>query len=95
MTASHSLTEREQRSIFPTYNRFPVQLVEGEGCRLRDADGRTYLDFVSGLAVNSLGCAECRPPYRDKLVNFLRKLPEDVLCKDCQRRACLRLRCAS
>ncbi len=55
MTAARTLAEREQRSLFPTYKRFPIDLVEGEGCRLRDADGRTYLDFVSGLAVNSLG----------------------------------------
>jgi acetylornithine aminotransferase/acetylornithine/N-succinyldiaminopimelate aminotransferase len=55
MTVARNLADREQRSLFPTYKRYPINLVEGKGCRLRDADGRTYLDFVSGLAVNSLG----------------------------------------
>lgn len=38
------------------------------------------------LAVNSLGCKQCRPAYRDKLVSYLKSLPADVLCADCQRR---------
>jgi len=38
-----------------TYARFPVVMVEGEGCILKDADGREYLDFLSGIAVCSMG----------------------------------------
>ncbi len=38
-----------------TYNRFPAVMVEGNGCRLTDADGREYLDFLSGIAVCALG----------------------------------------
>jgi len=38
-----------------TYGRFPVAFVKGEGGRLYDADGRSYLDFTSGIAVTSLG----------------------------------------
>ncbi|MBT3353073.1 MAG: aspartate aminotransferase family protein [Nitrospinaceae bacterium] len=44
-----------EKYVAPTYGRFPVAFVRGEGCRLWDADGREYLDFVSGLAVCSLG----------------------------------------
>ena len=42
-----------------TYGRFPVAMVEGAGCRLKDADGKEYLDFVAGIAVCSLG--HCHP----------------------------------
>ncbi|MDP2105046.1 MAG: aspartate aminotransferase family protein, partial [Desulfobulbaceae bacterium] len=41
------------------YTRFPVAMVEGRGCYLKDADGREYLDFLSGIAVCSLG--HCHP----------------------------------
>ena len=37
------------------YGRFPLVFVRGKGTRLHDAEGREYLDFVSGLAVNNLG----------------------------------------
>ncbi|WP_028593772.1 acetylornithine transaminase [Paenibacillus assamensis] len=42
-------------SLFPTYNRYPITLVKGEGSRLWDENGREYLDFMSGLAVTNLG----------------------------------------
>jgi len=45
--------------VIKTYNRLPIVFVRGEGCRLWDADGREYLDFMTGLAVNSLG--QCHP----------------------------------
>jgi len=43
------------RYLMQTYRRAPVAFVEGNGVRIRDADGREYLDFVAGIAVNSLG----------------------------------------
>ena len=36
-------------------DRPPVVMIEGHGSRLRDEDGKTYLDFVQGWAVNCLG----------------------------------------
>ncbi len=42
-----------------TYGRYPAAMVEGKGCRLTDADGREYLDFLAGIAVCSLG--HCHP----------------------------------
>lgn len=38
-----------------TYSQFPLVLVSGEGVRVKDAQGKEYLDFVAGIAVNSLG----------------------------------------
>jgi acetylornithine/N-succinyldiaminopimelate aminotransferase len=42
-------------ALVPTYKRAPVEFVGGEGVHLIDRDGRRYLDFVSGIAVNALG----------------------------------------
>lgn len=41
--------------ILHTYKRAPVEFVRGSGVCLYDAEGRAYLDFVSGIAVNALG----------------------------------------
>jgi len=43
--------------IMGTYARYPVVLVEGKGSTLKDADGKKYIDFTSGIGVNSLGAA--------------------------------------
>jgi predicted acetylornithine/succinylornithine family transaminase len=42
-------------AILGTYKRAPMELVRGSGVHLYDAEGRSYLDFVSGIAVNALG----------------------------------------
>jgi acetylornithine aminotransferase len=42
-------------AVLDTYARADVTLVEGEGCRVRDAEGRWYLDCGGGIAVVSLG----------------------------------------
>ena len=43
--------------VMQTYGRLPVSFVRGDGTLLFDSDGRRYLDFLSGLAVTSLGHA--------------------------------------
>ncbi len=45
--------------MFPTYARFPVSIIKGEGCRVWDEQGKEYLDFVGGIAVCALG--HCSP----------------------------------
>ena len=47
----------EARHVLQTYRRQPVTFVRGEGVRLYDADGREYLDLLSGIGVASLGHA--------------------------------------
>ena len=42
-------------ALMHTYKRAPVEFVGGEGVYLIDRDGKRYLDFVSGIAVNALG----------------------------------------
>lgn len=45
--------------VMSTYARFPVAFVRGEGARLWDEAGQTYLDFLAGIGVNNLG--HCPP----------------------------------
>ena len=42
-------------SLMNTYGRFPLCAASGKGARLIDTDGREYIDFASGIGVNSLG----------------------------------------
>ena len=42
-------------SLLPIYRRAPMEFVRGEGVELIDSEGRRFLDFVGGIAVNSLG----------------------------------------
>jgi predicted acetylornithine/succinylornithine family transaminase len=44
-------------AIMNTYARFPLTLVRGKGSYVWDDNGKTYLDFISGIAVNTLGHA--------------------------------------
>jgi acetylornithine/N-succinyldiaminopimelate aminotransferase len=46
-----------ERSVMPTYGRFPIAIARGEGCKLWDTDGKEYLDFVAGIATCTLGHA--------------------------------------
>ena len=47
----------EQSYLLPTYARYPVTFVKGKGCRLWDDAGKEYIDFASGIGVNSVGHA--------------------------------------
>jgi acetylornithine/N-succinyldiaminopimelate aminotransferase len=51
--------ELEQKLFMRTVTRLPVTLVRGQGARVWDTEGKEYLDFVAGWAVNSLG--HCHP----------------------------------
>jgi len=43
------------RYVVPSYARYPLVFVRGKGARVWDADGKEYLDFGGGIAVNLLG----------------------------------------
>ncbi len=51
----NSQIEEAEVSILHTYNRFPVVFDRVEGVYLYDTEGKKYLDFAAGIAVNSLG----------------------------------------
>lgn len=44
--------------VLPVYARPPIVLERGKGCWVWDCDGRKYLDFTAGIAVNALGHAD-------------------------------------
>jgi acetylornithine aminotransferase/acetylornithine/N-succinyldiaminopimelate aminotransferase len=56
-TEQPSTAELYARHVVPTYGRFPLCLARGKGARVWDEDGREYLDFTSGIAVNAIGHA--------------------------------------
>ncbi|MCL2571767.1 MAG: aspartate aminotransferase family protein [Defluviitaleaceae bacterium] len=54
---NQTIKQVSDQHILPTYGRYPVAFVKGQGCRLWDADGKEYIDFMSGIGVNSIGYA--------------------------------------
>lgn len=67
------IAQLEKRVLIPTYDRLPILAVGGEGCHLFDDRGKKYLDFLGGLAVNSLGYAhpEIMAVLRDEAETLL------------------------
>jgi len=57
--------ELEHQYFMTTVERVPLTIVRGQGARVWDEDGREYLDFVGGWAVNSLG--HCHPVVTEAL----------------------------
>ena len=83
--------ERPQKGRLREFHQFGVE-VFGQESVLEDVNvialAKEILDFFDisySLKINSLGCKECMPSYRDDLVRFLKDI-EDGLCEDCQRR---------
>lgn len=58
--------------VMGTYGRFPIALTRGEGCRVWDAQGREYLDFVAGIATCTLGHAH--PALIESVTQQIQKL---------------------
>lgn len=50
-----NLYSREKKVLYSIYKRLPIAIEKADGCRIYDKDGNTYLDFLSGIAVNTLG----------------------------------------
>jgi acetylornithine/N-succinyldiaminopimelate aminotransferase len=57
MSETEALQKRFAAALMPNYGLPPVAIIRGAGCRVRDADGREYLDLIAGIAVSSLGHA--------------------------------------
>lgn len=52
---SNTYIENAEQAILHTYNRYQIVLDKGEGVHLYDVNGKEYLDFAAGIAVQSLG----------------------------------------
>jgi acetylornithine/N-succinyldiaminopimelate aminotransferase len=72
MTLS-DLQRLERDHLVPAYARMDVEFVRGQGARLWDDEGNEYLDFQTGLAVNSLG--HCHP----RVVQAIREQAERLI----------------
>lgn len=55
MEHTAAIMEKAEEAVLHTYNRYKVVLDRGEGVYLYDTDGKKYLDFAAGIAVQSLG----------------------------------------
>jgi acetylornithine aminotransferase len=57
VSQTETLQKRFAAALMPNYGVPPLAISRGQGCRVRDADGREYLDLIAGIAVSSLGHA--------------------------------------
>lgn len=62
----------DQQFIAPTYGRFPIALVKGQGALLTDENGKSYIDMGSGIAVNTFGA--CDPIWMEAITRQLHTL---------------------
>ena len=69
---SNQTINKAENAILKTYNRFQVVFDKGEGVYLYDADGKQYLDFASGIGVQSLGYGN--EEYKQALKDQIDKL---------------------
>ncbi|QDZ39864.1 aspartate aminotransferase family protein [Euhalothece natronophila Z-M001] len=58
--------------VMPTYGRFSLAIDQGKGCQVWDTEGKTYLDFVAGIATCTLGHAH--PTLVQAVTKQVRKL---------------------
>jgi acetylornithine aminotransferase len=56
---TEELVQGAKQYLMDTYTRYPVAISRGQGTRVWDVEGREYLDFLAGVAVNALG--HCHP----------------------------------
>jgi len=64
--------EIENKVYMQTFKRLPVTLVRGSGMKVWDSNGKEYLDFFAGLAVDCLG--HCHPAVVDALTKQAKTL---------------------
>lgn len=58
MNSDVNIKDIDSTYIAHTYNRFPVEIVEGKGSLVKDDEGKTYIDLGTGIAVNTFGLAD-------------------------------------
>ena len=69
----NNAAELQQPHVMNTYGRLPVAFAYGRGCRLWDVHGRSYLDGLGGIAVNTLGHAHPKlvPALQDQVAKLI------------------------
>ena len=61
------MVNRNLSNVMPTYGNKTLEFVKGKGCYLYTSQNKKYLDFASGIAVNSLG--HCHPKLIEALIS--------------------------
>jgi alanine-glyoxylate transaminase / (R)-3-amino-2-methylpropionate-pyruvate transaminase len=71
---SDSVRQKHRDFLFGTFNYYeePVVMSEGKGVRLKDLDGRSYLDFFGGILTVSVG--HCNDAVNDAVIAQIRRL---------------------
>ncbi len=67
-----SIQQKAGKVLMHTYNSIPISLASGNGCYVKDSEGKEYLDFLAGIAVNSLG--HNHPGFNNAVQNQLNKI---------------------
>ena len=67
-----TVVDETEKYYLPVFGRYPLVLDHGKGCRLYDAEGNEYIDFLAGIAVNALGHAH--PVLVNAIANQAAKL---------------------
>jgi len=73
MPAAQPFIEAQSPHVMNTYGRLPIALSHGEGCRVWDVNGKSYLDALGGIAVNTLGHKHPRlvPALQDQIAKII------------------------
>lgn len=69
---TEEIIDLDSKYVMHTYGRQPLALVKGEGAVVWDAEGKTYIDCVAGIAVNNVGHAN--PKVAEAICNQAKKL---------------------
>jgi acetylornithine/N-succinyldiaminopimelate aminotransferase len=72
------IIEVSEKYLMNTYNRFPIVIDRGDGAYLYDNSGKKYLDFLAGVAVNSLGYGN------EKVLKVIEEQSKKIIhCSNC------------
>lgn len=71
--AAPNVIESQSPHVMNTYGRVPISLSHGQGCRVWDVNGKSYLDALGGIAVNTLGHNHPRlvPALQDQIAKII------------------------
>lgn len=70
--STQALQEADQAHYLPVFKRYPIILTHGEGSRVWDTEGKSYIDVLAGIAVNSVG--HCHPKVVEAIKSQAEKL---------------------
>ncbi len=67
-----AIKETDKKYVLPTYGRLDLEIISGKGSTLTASDGKEYIDFGSGIAVNTFGA--CDDEWVDAVTRQLKKI---------------------